>query len=300
VSVSIVIPTYGRGQVLIDTVHSLLALPTTADEILVVDQTQNHEATVEAELAEWAASGTLRWIKQQPPGVVAAMNRGLREARNEIVLFLDDDIIPDDRLVEAHTRAHQDGPPCWAVAGQVLQPGQEAIADGGRSSTKGLRADLNFAFNSSERCELQNVMAGNLSVKKSRALAVGGFDEQYVPPVSFRFETDFARRVLAAGGKVLFEPGARIRHLAVAAGGTRISGGHMRSGSPVHGVGDYYFALCHGRGVERLLYMLRRPFREVRTKFHLTHPWWIPIKFVGECRAMARAISLYRNREKSA
>jgi hypothetical protein len=39
--------------------------------------------------------------------------------------------------------------------------------------------------------------------------------------------------------------------------------------------------------------MLRRPFREVCTRFHLRHPWYIPVKFIGEIRAMFAAIHLH-------
>jgi hypothetical protein len=30
----------------------------------------------------------------------------------------------------------------------------------------------------------------------------------------------------------------------------------------------------------------------VRTKFHLTHPWWIPIKLISEARAFYQACQL--------
>jgi hypothetical protein len=47
-------------------------------------------------------------------------------------------------------------------------------------------------------------------------------------------------------------------------------------------------------GLSKLTYILRCPFREVCTKFHLSHPWYIPVKFVGELRAFWRAGRLRR------
>jgi hypothetical protein len=44
----------------------------------------------------------------------------------------------------------------------------------------------------------------------------------------------------------------------------------------------------------RAWYLLRRPLREVRTRFHLRHPWWIPVKLLGELRALVQALSLSR------
>ena len=291
---SIVIPTLGRESVLLDTLRHLLALEDPADEILVVDQTPRHEPATEAALAAWEASGLVRVIRRSPPAVVPAMNQGLEEARHPLVLFLDDDIIPAPGLVRAHREAHAAHPDAWAVVGQVLQPGEEPADLPAAPPRAGLRADLAFPFLSTRPDWVSNVMAGNLSVRRERALALGGFDVLYTPPVSFRFETDFARRVLAAGGRIRFHPAASIRHLRAGSGGTRSKGGHLASASPIHGVGDYYFALTHGRGWARWSYILIRPFRQVRTRFHLRRPWWIPVTFWGELRAIAQALGLAR------
>jgi GT2 family glycosyltransferase len=134
-------------------------------------------------------------------------------------------------------------------------------------------------------------MAGNLSVKKDRALEIGGFDENFLG-VAYRFETDFARRIIQAGGKIRFEPRASIRHLRAATGGTRKHGNHLTSPSPLHGVGDYYFALKQGTDIQALLYILRRLVREVSTRFHLRHPWYIPVKLLGEFLGLMLAVVL--------
>ena len=50
----------------------------------------------------------------------------------------------------------------------------------------------------------------------------------------------------------------------------------------------------YGFSLETLQYILKRPFREISTRFHLKHPWWIPVKFLGEMRALLLAIKLYK------
>jgi len=55
-------------------------------------------------------------------------------------------------------------------------------------------------------------------------------------------------------------------------------------------VGVCYFALCCGRGS----YLLRKRFSEVRTRFHLRHPWWIPVKFIVKIRALCWTLRLWR------
>lgn len=292
---TIVIPTLGREAVLVDTLQKIITLPA-GKEIILVDQTLAHEAATAEALHAWEQEGKIRWIHQQPPGVVAAMNRGLREAKNPLVLFLDDDIEPDAGLLEAHAAAHQAHPDAWAVVGRVIQPEGDALKKRTRRSSHGnrLTRDLDFDFSADQEAWVENVMAGNMSVRRERALAIGGFDENFIPPVAYRFETEFAKRVVAAGGRIRYEPGAIIHHLRAPRGGTRSIGSHLTSASPLHGVGDYCYAMKCGRGLERILYILRRPLREICTRFHLRRPWWIPVKLVGEIRALFLAISLRR------
>lgn len=293
--VSVAIPTYERGAVLLDTLAALLAAgaPDAAPEILVIDQTPRHAPEIEAALARFERDGRVRRLRLPQPSIPVAMNTALRAARRPLVLFLDDDIVPAAGLLAAHAAAYT-GDDTWAVAGQVLQPGEEPLPASApvTCATRGLGAYLDFPFRSSVRAFVANGMAGNLSVRRERALAVGGFDRNFAG-AAYRFETEFCRRLVRAGGRILFEPAACIRHLRAARGGTRARGSHLTSASPLHGVGDYYFALREARGRERWAYVLRRPLREVCTRFHLRRPWWIPVKLLGEARALALALRLH-------
>jgi GT2 family glycosyltransferase len=169
--------------------------------------------------------------------------------------------------------------------GQVIQPWQEPAALQAPRKLVGLEKDFDFPFNSSTDDTVENVIACNLSVVRQRALSIGGFDENFIGS-AYRFETDFARRVIQAGGQIRFVGSAGINHLRVESGGTRSGGSHLTSPSPTHGFGDYYYAFRHGKPSEAWAYSFKRMFREVRTKFHLTHPWWIPVKLLGEVRAL--------------
>lgn len=289
--ISVVIPTFQRESVLVATIRSLLAFDPPAAEVLVVDQTPTHESETHEALMALESEGRIRWIRLSQPSIPRAMNEGLLAANSEVVLFLDDDIVPDSGLLTAHLAAYRSRM-VTAVVGQVLQPGEEptdAVVDRRGS---GLQADLQFPFNSTSPAPVRNAMAGNLSVRRRFACDIGGFDENFVG-VAYRFETEFARRVWRCEGQVLFEPSARIRHLRAERGGTRSHGPHHTSASPAHGVGDYYFALKEGAGWQRVAYMSSRLVREVCTRFHLSHPWWIPVKFIGEVRALIMALRLW-------
>lgn len=282
-----------REQVLLETLEDVMKQVPRPAEIIVVDQSPSHEMPTEERLSELDRSGAIRWVRLSVPSIPGSMNHGIRIATQPVVLFLDDDLTMPSNTVDCHAAAHCQFPQAKAVAGQVLQPGETPKAMAVTCRRTGMHADLEFPFFSSAGDWVSNVMAGNLSVNRDFALQIGGFDENF-SGVAYRFETEFARRVLSRGGKIRFCPEASINHLRATRGGTRSSGSHLTSADPKHGVGDYYFAFLQGSGWEAWKYSLCRMFREVRTKFHLTHPWWIPVKLLGEIRAVLQAKKLRR------
>ena len=216
------------------------------------------------------------------------MNVALLAATTPLVLYLDDDVEPSAGLIAAHQAAHA-ADERWAVVGQILQPGEEP------RHFEQPEDDLEFHFNHDRGRLVANVMAGNLSVKRGQAIAAGGFDENFVG-AGYRFETDFALRLIDAGGTIWFAPEATLRHLKLSTGGLRSYGDHRSSPSPAHSVGDYYFAIHHRRPLWR--YALRRMRRNVATRYHLSHPWTIPTKLIGELRGLLRARRLARRGRK--
>lgn len=291
--ITIAIPTYGREDVLVETLRLVLDLRPAAAEVLVIDQTPEHLPETAAALDGWSRSGAIRWLRLSPPSITRAMNTALTHAQSPLVLFLDDDVIPAPGLVGTHAAAYTDLS-VWAVVGQVLQPGEEPLDVPPPEPREGLRADLRFPFYSTSPAVVRNVMAGNLSVRRDRAVAAGGFDENFVR-VAHRFETEFARRLIRAGGLIRFEPQASIRHLQAARGGTRAYGGHLRTAKPDFAVGDYYFALRETRGLACAGYFLRRLGRALYAKFYLRHPWYLPVRLVAETRGMCQAARLLRD-----
>jgi GT2 family glycosyltransferase len=282
VRLSVVIPTFRREQVLLDTVQYLLQQEWQPTEILVVDQTQEHSSSTIDRLLEWDREGKVRWIRLPQPSITHAMNAGLERASGDVVVFLDDDIIPDARLLSGHALAHSEGC-CNIVAGQVLQPGEEVlpeIADGGE-----------FRFCSGKRRWVEELMGGNFSVKRDVAIAIGGFDENFVH-VAYRFEAEFCDRALHAGERILFEPAASIRHLKAVEGGTRAYGHHLTTVRPSHAVGAYYYLLRARRLRHRFGKILLRMARSIRTRHHLLHPWWIPGTLVAELWGLLWALRL--------
>jgi GT2 family glycosyltransferase len=278
---SVVIATYQRERVLVEALDCLLKLQPSPAEIVLVDQTPEHEPTTQRALTELERAERIRWIRLSHPSITHAMNVGLEQADNDIILFLDDDIVPGRDLIVAHARAHSKGHNI--VAGQVLQPGETPMSEE--------QSPSEFTFRSNRGQFITELMGGNFSIRRKLALELGGFDENFVH-VAYRFEAEFAARALAAGEKIWFEPEASIRHLKAGSGGTRSYGDHLKTIRPSHSVGAYYYLLRSKETPNRLLRILARPMRSIRTRHHLSHPWWIPPTLVAEAAGFFWAVAL--------
>lgn len=274
---TVAIPTYRRESVLLETLAALIALDPAPLEILVLDQTEQHESETERSLSRLSDQGHIRWLRLGQPSIPMAMNRGLVEATHPIVLFLDDDIRPEPGLIAAHRAAHTGHD--VLVAGRVIQPWQE---DQDHS------AAASFHFAGLTKQWIVEFMGGNFSIRRSTALALGGFDENFVR-VAYRFEAEFAHRFLNSGGRILFEPAACLHHLKAEGGGTRTYGDHLTTWRPDHAVGAYYYGLRTGE----LAVFASRPWRAVVTRYHLSHPWRIPGTLLAELGGMVWALRLF-------
>jgi GT2 family glycosyltransferase len=278
--VSAVIVTYGRDRVLVDTIRRVLEQEPPPFELLVVDQTLLHAPDVERELDGLAKTGAIDWIRLPRPSIPAAMNVGLERARSEIVLFLDDDVVPRPGLVAAHLEAHA-GSGASVVAGQVLQPGEEPVSC----------ATASFRFNAADRGWVTEAIGANFSIRRDLALRIGGIDENFVR-AAYGYEAELCARAIAAGGRVLFEPAASVRHLRAPSGGTRSYGSHLRTILPGHSVGAFYRILRTNPPAAAPGKVLGRLARSVRTRHHLRRPWWIPVTLVAETLGLFWAIGL--------
>jgi glycosyltransferase involved in cell wall biosynthesis len=272
---SVIIPTYQRGQVLLDSINALTELLVPESELLIIDQTPHHSPELERQLQELDRQQKIRWFRLPEPSIPIAMNRGLRAAKGEIVLFLDDDIIPDRQLFTAHIQAQQRAD---LVAGQVLQPGEKS---------EPLQPGEALRFNNPNPCKVDEFIGCNFSVKRSVAIALGGFDQNFIG-AAYRYEAEFAHRYCQQYGLIAYEPQALIHHLRAERGGTRSYGHHLRTAQPAHTFGAYYY-LLKAKPPGWIKQLLWRPLRSIRTKHHLSHPWWIIPSLLAEVRGLIKA-----------
>jgi GT2 family glycosyltransferase len=275
--VSVIIPTYQREQVLVDTIDLLLKVLSESIEIIVVDQTEQHSIEVHRKLESLDSKGKIRWVRISRPSIPGSMNIGVREANGNCLLFLDDDILPDSDLIASHLEAQELGRGNL-IAGRVLQPwhSDEHNSD---PFTK-IDGELKSEF-----------MGGNFSISRDVLVGLGGFDENF-KGAAYNFEREFADRLLESGHSIWYEPTALIRHLHHSSGGTRSKGDHLTSWNPRHPVGAYYYLFVSPRVKWRAGKAFKRLFKSVITRHHLKSPWYIPVTLFSEITGMGWALWL--------
>lgn len=290
-TVSIVIPTFNREEVLVQTIHDLLALKHKALEILIVDQTANHTASVTEELTVLNSRNHIRWLKVTPPSIPNAMNMGALQARGEVVLFVDDDILTRSELVLEHAKRYA-LTTVNGVAGQVIQSWEKELNASEGSYRNGKKRDPDaFMFNSALATSVRRFIGCNVSFRRQNLIAIGGFDNNFAK-VAYRYEAESAERFVSHGYHLVFEPKASLQHLKEASGGTRSYGDHLTSIKPSHCVGMYYYFLVVKNQHHRWRRFFSAPFNSFKTRFHLNKPWYIPITFISHISGMMWAVCL--------
>ena len=297
-SLSVVIPTYNRAQVLLNTLAQLRSQKVPAAAVIVVDQTAySADDPIREQMQGMHDSNHVQWIRLDQPSIPKAMNTGLLVAVTDFVLFLDDDVEFGSDFIAQHLKAINTVQPV-AQVGQIIQPWQQAVDLQNYQSGGGVYRDLIFPFNAKQPAQIENCMAGNLCVNRRLAVDAGGFDENF-EGVAYRFETEFCRRLIrCTNRKFEFVPTASLNHLQVQTGGTRSKDHYLRSASPKHSSGDYYFALLEAVGAQKYVYILRRLVGSLAAKFYLTHPWYIPVRLTGELRGIIVASQRKRAGQK--
>ncbi|MGK0438031.1 MAG: glycosyltransferase involved in cell wall biosynthesis, partial [Paracoccaceae bacterium] len=290
-SVSVIIPTYNREEVLVQTLDELLNLAHRADEIIVVDQSERHSAIVQSRLLTLEQEGEIRWIKLSQPSIPNAMNVGTVNAKCELVLFLDDDILIPCELVLEHAKEYTQKS-VNAVAGHVIQSWETALGKHEPSFRDAQNQDPDaFRFNSSTRMEINRFSGGNVSFRAKDLMSTGGFDNNFAK-VAYRFEAECAERFTRLGKTIVFQPKASVLHLKELSGGTRSFGDHQTTITPSHSVGRYYYFLVVKNQHRRWARFISSPFSACATRFHLKRPWYIPVTLVAEFSGMIWATYL--------
>jgi len=217
-NITVIVCTYNRCQSLAKALGSVAAstLPDSIKwEVIVVD---NNSSDRTREVVEDFCSrypGRFRYVFEPRQGVCHARNAGVWEAQGDIVAFMDDDVTASPTWLHNLTAALYNGE--WAGAGG------RTLADGTFSPPRWLLLEEKHALGPLALCDLgpegrqltEPPFGTNMAFRKAMFEKYGAFRSDLGrcgDRLLSNEETEFGRRLLAGGERLLYEPSAVIYH----------------------------------------------------------------------------------------
>lgn len=217
-AVTVAICTYNRPGLLRRTLAQLAGIPHPADWELVVVNNDSPEPVTERVIAEFAERLPIRAFVEKKAGVASARNRALDEARGELIVWTDDDVLVDPAWLETAVAAFARWPDT-AVLGGPIAPWFEAEPDPDMAAAFPL---LGSGFGGLDHAlpegpldlSTLSIHGANFALRRS-AIGALRFDADLGHRKGVRLfgeETRFFEQVLARGGRAVWVPGMRVRH----------------------------------------------------------------------------------------
>ena len=153
------------------------AYPSDAYEVIIVSDgsTDGTHAYLEA----LRSTMRLRWFPQANRGPAAARNAGIQKADGELIVFIDDDVVPEPQLLAEHARSHDEAGRDVVVLGPLLTPDGFQMAPWVRWEQDMLMKQYNAMLRGDWPATARQFYTGNASLRRSHILDSGGFDEGF-------------------------------------------------------------------------------------------------------------------------
>ena len=224
--ISVIIPTYNREQHLCQTIADVIKQDYPNFEILVIDQTPTHTPETENYLQDLAQTQKINWFRVNWANLPAARNYGVKQAKGDIILFIDDDVLLPDGFLTAHILNYQ-SEKIGAVAGRVLD--RLKLDDSkGKLIIEDLPPEANdpgiawYHLDLVHTIKPQPVISArgcNMSFRKEIFTKYQlTFDERFKGS-AVREESDFCLRLRQTGYIIWYDPQASLVHLGEITGG---------------------------------------------------------------------------------
>ena len=203
---SVVVPTHARPERLARLLDSLARQTLSGHrfEIVIVDDGSPSPVRLDAAAGDPDVRPDVRLVRQARSGPAAARNRGAREARAPLLLFVDDDCAAAPDWVAAHVAAHAGCPD--ALLGGVTTNGLPG--NPWSDAAEGLLGFLDAEATAGGALDF--VASNNIACARARFLEIGGFDARY--PLAAGEDRAFCRAWAVSGAPIVRVPEARVAH----------------------------------------------------------------------------------------
>jgi glucosyl-dolichyl phosphate glucuronosyltransferase len=220
--ITVILCTYNRGHMLAKALQKVAAstLPESVNwEVLVVDNNSSDQTREVVEELRRRYPGRIRYLFEPQAGKSHALNAGVREAQGEVLAFMDDDVMVEPTWLQNLT-AELHGSE-WAGTGGRTLPAEAIslprwLALEGPYALGGILAAM-FDLGD-EPSELDRAPYGaNMAFHRQMFEKYGGFRTDLGPSPSREVprpneDTEFGRRLMAAGERLRYEPSAIVYH----------------------------------------------------------------------------------------
>ncbi len=199
-------PTYQRRELVLDAVRSLTrqSFDRPFEVIVTVDGSTDGSADA---LRGLRVPFPFTVLEQRNAGASVARNRGAEHARGDVLLFIDDDMEADSRLLEEHDRLHREG--ADAVLGHMPLHPRSVVTAISKAVGEWSEERLQRLSLPGAELTLHDLLTGQVSVSATAFWQLRGFDTSFTRGGSFGNEdVDFGLRLLRAGFDVRFNPHA--------------------------------------------------------------------------------------------
>lgn len=215
VRVSIIVPTYENVFFATACLHAIASARTRVGFEVIVADDASPGATQTRGLPLWNDPGVRVGRARENQGFLLNCNAAAREARGEILVFLNDDTLVCDDWLDALVATFEDFPEAGIVGARLLQANGTVGEAGGI-----VWADAtawNYGRHRPEHDaevgytrEVDYVSGACLAVPRALFGELGGFDPAFAP--AYYEDTDLAMRVRDAGRSVVYQTNARVYH----------------------------------------------------------------------------------------
>ena len=205
IKVSVIIPTYQRKQSVLRLLDALSSQTFPSNEFEVIISIDGSTDGTKEVVDNFKASFELRSIWESNAGKSSACNKGIKDARGELLIILDDDMEPSPELVQAHFTAHQGHTKIGVIGAAPIKAEEYSplvvryIADKFNSHIKKISEP---GFN----LRIWDFYGGNFSIGRKLMLDVGLFDENF--KVYGYEDVELVNRLLKMGVKIIFRQDA--------------------------------------------------------------------------------------------
>jgi GT2 family glycosyltransferase len=214
IPVSVIVATYGRQEVVCNTITSILNQRWPKLEIIIVDQTPSNSAILHKLIDRHP--NEIRYHKQLEPNLPKARNTGVRLARFDTLVFIDDDVVLPSYFIEKHVRRLTVRDHIGVVTGPAVSAPLDVSGEFPPYLLKAFDLDRSVLINGYS--EASWFPGCNFSVKRAVLEQTGPFDESFTG-TAYCEDVDMAVRVHEKGFTIMFDSEAWLVHLALASGG---------------------------------------------------------------------------------